>query len=97
MPPISRRRSLKAKLFVEESLCHLPVSSLQKLITSAATSNNKTNRIEFVAKQIFSGDFDRIDNMSKAMKLCETAINTITVIKFYENYMMKGGRLSWDT
>ena len=35
--------------------------------------------------------------MSKAIKLCETAIRTITVVKFYENYMMKSGRLSWDT
>ena len=50
-----------------------------------------------MAEQIFSGDFDRIDNMSKAIKLCETAIRTITVVKFYENYMMKSGRLSWDT
>ena len=34
--------------------------------------------------------------MSKAIKLCDTAIRTITLIKFYENYMMKCGRLSWE-
>ncbi|MFM7978333.1 MAG: hypothetical protein ACKPKO_03375 [Candidatus Fonsibacter sp.] len=49
-----------------------------------------------MAKHIFSGNFDRIEHMSKAIKLCETAIKTITVIKFYENYMLKSGRLSWE-
>ena len=55
------------------------------------------SRIECLAKQIFSTDFDRIENMNKAMRLCETAIKHITMIKFFENYMMKGGRVSWES
>ena len=35
--------------------------------------------------------------MNQAMKLCDVAIKTITLIKFYENYMSKSGRLSWET
>ena len=34
--------------------------------------------------------------MNKAMQLCDVAIKTITLIKFYENYMTKTGRLSWE-
>ena len=40
---------------------------------------------------------DKIDNMNKATKLLDTAIKTITLIKFYENYMATNGRLSWET
>ena len=45
---------------------------------------------------IFPTDLGRIENRNKAMQLCDAAIRTITVIKFYENYMMKCGRLSWE-
>ena len=69
---------------MEESLSHLPVSSLQKLVAHAAASNAEAPRIDFLAKHIFVNDFDKIENMSKAIKLCDTAIRTITVIKFYE-------------
>ena len=31
------------------------------------------------------------------MKFCDVAIKTITLIKFYENYMTKSGRLSWES
>ena len=35
--------------------------------------------------------------MNSAMKLSEAAIRAITTIKFYENYLDKHGRLSWDS
>ena len=53
--------------------------------------------LTFWQKHIFVNDFDNIENMIKAIKLCDTAIRTITVIKFYENYMNKCGRLSWES
>jgi hypothetical protein len=87
----------QGKTVVEESLSHLPVSSLQKLVAHAAASNAEAPRIDFLAKHIFANDFDKIENMSKAIKLCDTAIRTITVIKFYDNYMNKCGRLSWES
>ncbi len=90
-------QSIKAKTVVEESLNHLPVTSLQKLVAHAAASNAEAPRIDFLAKHIFVVDFDRIENMNKAIRLCDIAIRTITMIKFYENYMMKCGRLSWET
>ena len=40
---------------------------------------------------------DKIENMNKATKLLDMAIKTITLIKFYENYMGTNGRLSWET
>ena len=86
----------QGKTVVKESLYHMPVPSLHKLVAHAATSNNETTRIDFIARQIFITDFGRIENMNKAMKLCDTAIRTTTVIKFYENYMTKCGRLSWE-
>jgi hypothetical protein len=32
-----------------------------------------------------------------AMKLIEAAIKAINTVKFYENYMDRYGRLSWET
>ena len=86
----------QGKTVVEESLYHMTVLSLQKLVAHATTSNNETTRIDFIARQIFITDYDRIENMNKAMRLCDMAIRTITAIKFYENYMTKCGRVSWE-
>ena len=87
----------QGKTVVEESLNHLPVTSLQKLVAHAGASNAEAPRIDFLAKHIFVVDYDRIENMNKAIRLCDIAIRTITMIKFYANYRMKCGRLSWET
>ena len=86
----------QGKTVIDESLYHIPIPNLQKLVSISASSNGETYRTDFLAKFIFAGDYERIDNMNKAMKLCDVAIKTITLIKFYENYMTKTGRLSWE-
>ena len=74
----------------------MPVASLQKLVMNTSSNNSETSRIDFLAKHIYAGDYDRIDNMNKALKLGDSAMRTITAIKFYANWMNKTGRLPWE-
>ncbi|MFM7982861.1 MAG: hypothetical protein ACKPKO_26415, partial [Candidatus Fonsibacter sp.] len=62
--------------------CYISVANLQKLSTNVASNNGESSRVDFLSKYIFAQDMERIENMSKALKLCETAIKTITLIKF---------------
>ena len=71
--------------------------NLQKILTNASGSNGETSRVDFLAKYIFISDMKKIDNMNRATKLLDIAIKTITLIKFYENYMGRNGRFSWET
>ena len=87
----------QGKTLIDETLCHISVANLQKLSTNATSNNGETSRVDFLSKYIFAQDNEKIENMNKALKLCETAIKTITIIKFYEHYMSTSGRLSWES
>ena len=87
----------QGKTVIEESLNHIAIPNLQKFLTNSTSCNGESTRTDFLAKFIFAADYERIDNMNKAVKLCDVAIKTITLIKFYENYMTKSGRLSWES
>ncbi|MFM7980027.1 MAG: hypothetical protein ACKPKO_11995 [Candidatus Fonsibacter sp.] len=68
-----------------------------KLVSNSVSSNRESTRTDMLARFIFAADYENIENMTKALKLCDVAIKTITLIKFYDNYMLKSGRLSWET
>ena len=87
----------QGKTVIDDSLKHIAIPNLQKLVSNSSSSNGESTRTDYLARFIFATDYERIDNMNKAMKLCDVAIKTITLIKFYENYMSKSGRLSWES
>ncbi|MFM7989694.1 MAG: hypothetical protein ACKPKO_61315, partial [Candidatus Fonsibacter sp.] len=70
---------------------------MQKLSSNASAKNGEASPVDFLSKYIFAQDMKRIENMSKALTLCETAVNTIALIKFHDNYMSTSGRLSWES
>ena len=76
---------------------HISIANLLKLQTNVSTSNNEQSRIEYLAKFIFAQDYAKIENMITSMKLCDSAIRSITTLKFFENYMTTSGRVSWET
>ena len=52
--------------------------------------------MDYLAKYIFIQDVAVIEDMNTAMTLIDAAIKVITAVKFFENYMHKSGRLSWE-
>ena len=52
--------------------------------------------MDYLAKYIFEQDVVVIENMNTAMRLIDAAIKVITAVKFFEIYMRKSGRLSWE-
>ena len=49
-----------------------------------------------MAKFFFEQDTTDITSTINAMRLSEEALKLITTVKIYENYMDRGGRVSWD-
>ena len=73
---------------------HISIENLQKLQTHVGSNNNEQSRIDYLARFIFEQDYANIEIMNTSMKLCETAIRSITTLKFFENFMGTGGRIS---
>ena len=82
---------------IEATLPHLSVDVLRQIQQHAVSNNHEQCRIDFFARVIFIKDLTDIENMNTAMKLSEAAIRAINTVKFYENYMDRHGRLSWET
>ena len=83
---------------MEATLLHMSIATLRKLLENLhSTTKNEQVKIDFLAKYIFVQDLADIENMNSAMKLVDAAIRAITTIKFYDNYLDKHGRLSWDS
>ena len=81
---------------IDDTLKHMPIEVLRKLQSHLGQTNHEQMRIDFLSRYIFVQDFASIENMNAAMQLSEAAIKCITIVKFYENYLDKDGRLSWD-
>jgi hypothetical protein len=81
---------------IDATLVHMSIDTLRKLQTHVTTTKDEQTKIDFLARFIFSQDFSAIEHTNKAMKLSEAAIKSITTVKFYENYLDRHGRLSWD-
>ena len=81
---------------IQGALTHMSVASLQKIRSDMEATHVEAFRLISLSKFVFSKDMVDINNTTTAMKLCEEAINFITVVKFYESYMDKHGRLMWE-
>ena len=98
-PPIAHHIEMaieQKKTLIEETLLHISIENLQNLQTHVSANNNEQSRIDYLAKFIFAQDYDKIENMNTSMKLCDSAIRSITTLKFFENFMSTRGLISWD-
>ena len=80
---------------IDATLVHMSIDTLRKLQMHVATTKDEQTNIDLLARFIFSQDFAAIEHTMKATKLSEAAIESITTVKFYENYLDRHGRLSW--
>ena len=81
---------------MEAALPHLPVAVLQKIRSQLDTTNDVICRSQMMAKDFLEQDTADITSTISAMKLCEEALKLITMVKIYENYMDRNGRMSWE-
>ena len=81
---------------VETSLNYMSIDNLQNIRSEVEETKYENARLQSLAKFIWNQDLNDIAHMNTAMKLAEAAIKTITMVKFYENYMDKYGNPSWE-
>ena len=81
---------------IENSLPRMSLASLQQILSNVEATHNETFRLQSLAKLLFFQCVKDITTMHMAMKLCEEAIRSITVVKFYEISMDRHGRMSWE-
>ena len=74
----------------------MTLDNLQTIRSDVESSTYEQTQFFALVNIIWLKDTVSIENMLTAMKLSETAINALTTLKFYENYMDKHGNISWD-
>ena len=81
---------------IDHALKHMSVNKLQQIRSDVGATNYEQGRLDCLSKTIFAKDIVDRTATNVAMRMSESAINAITIVKFYENYMDKYGRVSWD-
>jgi len=87
---------MQGERVIEAALPHLSVTVLQQIRSELDATNDVSRRYQYMAKFFFEQDTTDITSTINAMRLSEEALKLITTVKIYENYMDRGGRVSWD-
>ena len=87
---------MQGERVIEAAWPHLSVTVLQQIRPELDATNDVSRRYQYMAKFFFEQDTTDITSTINAMRLSEEALKLITTVKIYENYMDRGGRVSWD-
>ena len=79
---------------IEVALTQMSLTSLQQIRSDMEAINFEQTRLQSLAKFVWLQDMIDITNMNVAMKLSEEAITSVTILKFYDNFMVRNGRVS---
>ena len=74
----------------------LPLTQLRKLQDGFVSTNREDGRLKVLAKELFAPDYTDLATGQRVLKICENAINTMTTIAFYTEFMDEEGGFAWD-